>query len=153
MRVNHSLDNPYDLVKNGTWTFDRLFSMGATVSNDVNGNGEVDSEDIFGMTHTLDAVNGLLNAMDVKIAENNPDQTQSFTFTSDENITKILYLYNHLFNWNEVYNVHKYGVAEEGMFVKGNVLFMASGIYMNGSLRDMENGSGKHRDLPRRLRL
>ena len=142
MRVDHSLENPYDLVKNGTWTYDKLFSMGATVSNDVNGNGKVDSEDHFGMTHTLDAVNGMLNSMDVKIAENNPDQTQSFTFTSEQNITKILYLYEHLFNWNEVYNVHKYGVAEEGMFVNGNVLFMASGVYMNGALRDMENEFG-----------
>lgn len=142
MRLRYSLDNPYDLVKEGTWTYDRLFTMGSAVSNDNNGNGKVDTEDTFGLTHTLDAVNGLINSMDVRIAENNPDGTQSFTFTSEENLNKILYLFEHLCSWNEVYNIHKYGTSEELLFMGGHSLFMASGIYMCGTLRSMEEDFG-----------
>ncbi len=48
--TDYNLDNPYELVDNGTWTIDAMAEMARAVSRDVNGDGEMKIEDdIFGM--------------------------------------------------------------------------------------------------------
>ncbi len=44
-----SLDDPYQLVYDGKWTLDRAMDMCYTVAGDLNGNGQTDIEDRFGM--------------------------------------------------------------------------------------------------------
>lgn len=46
---NDSLADPYDAVRNGTWTYDLMEEMATAVSNDVNGDGTMDAEDTFGL--------------------------------------------------------------------------------------------------------
>ncbi len=48
---NH-LENPYDLVESGDWTFDKLLAISSAVLRDVNGDGKytVDGGDVFGFT-------------------------------------------------------------------------------------------------------
>ncbi len=46
---NYDLTVPYDLVRDGKWTFDRLNEMICTVSSDLNGDGKMDANDLFGM--------------------------------------------------------------------------------------------------------
>ncbi len=51
--IDHSLENPYDLVKEGSWTFDKMLSMAAGVGQDLNGDGKKDLGDVYGFeTHT-----------------------------------------------------------------------------------------------------
>lgn len=48
----YGLENPYDLVREGKWTFDKSLEMMAAASHDTNGNGEPDQGDRFGLeTH------------------------------------------------------------------------------------------------------
>lgn len=50
---DYSLDNPYNLVKEGTWTLDKLMSMSEGIYVDANGNGTKDLADIYGFeTHS-----------------------------------------------------------------------------------------------------
>ncbi len=51
--VDYSLENPYDLVTEGTWTIDKMMSMAEGVYVDADGNGVKNDADIFGFeTHT-----------------------------------------------------------------------------------------------------
>lgn len=43
------LEDPATYVKDGTWTYDKMEEMGRTVAHDVNGNGQMDQSDIFGL--------------------------------------------------------------------------------------------------------
>ena len=43
------LEDPYETVYNGSWTLDKSMEMCYAVAADLNGNGEVDIEDRFGM--------------------------------------------------------------------------------------------------------
>ena len=52
---NYDLENPYDLVRAGTWTYEKLISMTKDIYEDKNLNGQVDVEDLYGVT--LDAKN------------------------------------------------------------------------------------------------
>ena len=46
---NADLDDPYDDVKNMTWTFEKMYNMVKAVSDDTNGDGEYKAGDRFGM--------------------------------------------------------------------------------------------------------
>ena len=46
---DYKLDDPYVLVKNGTWTFDTFFGMVQTVNTDLDGNGSTDNKDLLGL--------------------------------------------------------------------------------------------------------
>ena len=47
---DYGLDSPYDLVRSGDWTMDRMNDMMKTVSADTDGNGIRDREDRWGYT-------------------------------------------------------------------------------------------------------
>ena len=53
MISDYDLDNPYDLVKGGTWTWDKLKEMAEAVSADANGDGKYDKSDRYGFSMTL----------------------------------------------------------------------------------------------------
>ena len=45
------LDNPYDLVKSGEWTIDKLAEMAKAASFDLNGDGKFDDDDRYGLEY------------------------------------------------------------------------------------------------------
>ncbi len=45
---NYSLDDPYELVHSGTWTWDKLIEMCGVVSSDIDGDGEMTEADQYG---------------------------------------------------------------------------------------------------------
>ena len=51
---DYKLEDPYELVRNGDWTLDKLMEMSAAASEDLNGDGVFDYEDKLGfVTHDL----------------------------------------------------------------------------------------------------
>ncbi|MBE6611072.1 MAG: hypothetical protein E7632_01155 [Ruminococcaceae bacterium] len=48
MIIDNNLDNPYDLVREGKWTLEKLDQMVRDVSRDLNGNTEYDTDDQYG---------------------------------------------------------------------------------------------------------
>ena len=44
----YQLQSPYDYVENGTWTYDNMYYMVRQVSDDLNGNGSYDDDDMYG---------------------------------------------------------------------------------------------------------
>lgn len=45
---NYGLENPYELVYNGTWTWDKLSEMARVAASDLNGDGVMDDNDQYG---------------------------------------------------------------------------------------------------------
>ncbi|MBO4228722.1 MAG: hypothetical protein J5938_00010 [Clostridia bacterium] len=45
----NDLENPYDFVDNNTWTLDNYLTMIRQVSRDLNGDGQMDTEDQYGV--------------------------------------------------------------------------------------------------------
>lgn len=48
------LDDPYQLVKDGKWTIDKLMEMGAVVTADLDSNGKIDRADRIGLLSSFD---------------------------------------------------------------------------------------------------
>ena len=50
---DYMLENPYDLVKSGEWTWGKLAEMAKQASKDLNGDGKMDKEDQYGFVTTV----------------------------------------------------------------------------------------------------
>ena len=57
-----SLKDPYQMVNDGTWTLDVAMDMCYTVAGDLNGNGQTDIEDRFGMLFETASIPYMLQA-------------------------------------------------------------------------------------------
>ena len=49
----YKLENLYDVVWEGRWTLDYLMNVTKDIYEDLNGNGERDSDDYYGMTQQM----------------------------------------------------------------------------------------------------
>lgn len=49
LQADYQLESPYELVREGTWTYDKMFSMMETATHDTNGDGKMDKKDRYGM--------------------------------------------------------------------------------------------------------
>ena len=47
--VDHQLESPYELVNDGKWTYEKMFSMMETATVDLNGDGVMNGNDQWGM--------------------------------------------------------------------------------------------------------
>lgn len=66
----HDLGDLYSMVQEGTWTMDAAIAMSETVSQDTNGNGEVDIlEDTFGMLMEAVSMTSAIFGGGVKLTE------------------------------------------------------------------------------------
>lgn len=81
MLQEYSLENPYDLVYNGTWTWDKLAEMSKTVATDLNGDGFMDESDQYGysimkhhrmvpVTYSCGMITSSLNAEGYPVLDN-----------------------------------------------------------------------------------
>ena len=53
MIQDYALENPYELVNSGKWTWDKLAQMAKQVSKDLNGDGKWGKEDQYGFVTTV----------------------------------------------------------------------------------------------------
>ena len=71
------LESPYDLVKNGSWTLDKLIELSSAVTSDVDGDGKMTENDRVGWLHFADSCatmwTGLGNFFGIKNAEGMPE--------------------------------------------------------------------------------
>ena len=54
--AEYQLENPYELVREGKWTFDKSIELMAAASHDTDGNGEPNEGDRFGTFRIYDAM-------------------------------------------------------------------------------------------------
>lgn len=95
---NYRLESPYDLVKSGDWTFDKVVEMAKQVAHDLDGDGKMTESDIWGISYDRDRVWNLLNSCEIKLIEVSSDGYPQITIDSGENIYKIQKIFTKLFD-------------------------------------------------------
>lgn len=71
---DHQLDDPYTLVREGSWTNDKVIEMATAVASDVNGNGNIDlEEDHFGIALESVSMVYAVHAADISLTEKDAD--------------------------------------------------------------------------------
>lgn len=139
------MDDPYELVKNGDWTLDKLIGLSALGADDLNGDGVMDENDRWGFacnryTHTIP----FLYAADMKMVSRDSNGIPN-QFNESE---KFFSLYEKVYKFiNEsgsayICNDGRFSLKNESDFPSGKALFMTSWIGYAANLRDMEADFG-----------
>lgn len=84
------LEDPYALVRDGKWTWDKLANMGKKVTKDLNGDGKFDTEDQYGMVaNTGWVIQSALQGCGMTSVTKMPDGELRFNLL-DERFDKIM---------------------------------------------------------------
>ncbi len=140
---DYKLEDPYELVESGKWTFDKAVEMSKTIARDLNGDSKMDANDLWGINHTNDTVIGILNACGVTLGQINDKGRAEITVDSARNVERIADIYTKLFN--EQYamdtlsrDVMKAKDSDGDYFKEDKVLFLFTATHLVWQLRQME---------------
>lgn len=149
--TDYSLENPYDLVNEGTWTLDKMAEMADAVMTDTDGDGAWTDADIYGyVTEGYNTI-ALWECAGFRIMENGNDGIPYFTYNSEASIdalTKILKLqYGSSSNMGSNSTVTEGGLPDkvnsrERQFGIGKALFYYAGMTNITQFRDFDTNFG-----------
>lgn len=72
--IDYGLESPYVLVKEGRWTVDKMREMAKCVAMDLNGDGKMDTNDLYGLLVDKDMLhNSVLSSGDFVIEKDGKD--------------------------------------------------------------------------------
>lgn len=121
------LENPYDMVKEGTWTIDNMAAISNTVYVDVNGDGKQDTGDIMGFVFT-NSPYCWLESFGIEAYKKEGKNSANLTLDLNKEVTYTLI--DKLYNWMGVTGNNSVYVDFGGdrnlameMFANGSALF------------------------------
>lgn len=146
------LESPYTLVRDGTWTYDKLFGYAEKAVSDLNGDGEFKlNEDRFGFIGELDMfLPSVWVSSDVKTVEKDNKDIPYFAANGNEKFYSIVKQVNSFVNTkgNFLNTFKAIKAAEESRitgresFANGYSLFKMMDFGFCLDLREMENDFG-----------
>ena len=139
MIADYTLESPYELVKSGDWTLDKVVEMSKSIAHDFDGDGEMTQNDVWGINYTGDTTIGIMNGCGIKIVENDSDGIPRLTIDSEANINKVQRIWEQLFNRSySVDTLFTYWLADTEIFADNRSLFLFTGTHQLGELRKTE---------------
>lgn len=139
---DHNLENPYDMVRARTWTMDNFVSMAKSVSDDLNGDGKMDKNDLYGMCIWQDGMLAAMNACGGQICRINQDGQIELTLNNERNIDMLNKFMDLVFDRSIAYSIEHSGDYIEQMFSNDQVLFYNRYLNIVKKYRNMETDFG-----------
>ncbi|MCR4906777.1 MAG: hypothetical protein K6A33_11930 [Clostridiales bacterium] len=148
----NQLDNPYDLVKEGTWTIDRMKAEMEATAQDLNGDGTMDGNDRFGVTCYSGCFHPFYIAADEVLITRNADGIPENVTLGDRFYAVYEKIVNTMFSADatsryvcmdgKTQNIAQYENGWHGVFLSGHALFYLEPIGSLKKLRGMDNEFG-----------
>ncbi len=145
MAEDHSLGDLYETVIEDKWTLDNLLTMGASVSQDLNGDGIYDQNDAYPLSCQNDAVYYLLHGGRIRYCEENEDGKIALSLTSEQAVTALQKIYTIMGDQTQFFNRQTWGASLEDavkMFRENRAMFLLRPIQSLFLMRDMEADFG-----------
>ena len=144
---NYSLETPYQSVSDGTWTIDKLGEMTKQVSKDLNGDGKMDTEDLWGLFYQRDTLSNFVNGCGVFMAQKNAEDYLEMTFAGERQYAVYEKIFDVLYDDKSAINAHKdmgddWAAKQDAMFQQNQGLFMWIRMRDCEALRSMETDFG-----------
>ncbi|MCL1795135.1 MAG: hypothetical protein FWG34_14870 [Oscillospiraceae bacterium] len=141
----HGLSSPYPIVSGGKWTLDAMGEMVKAVTKDVNGDGILDKDDMWGYAQQGDIVGAVINGAELKYMYKNADDipyTMANTERMNMAIDKFLDFFRD-YSWDTTRDANNAHLSAFWLFPEGRALF--NGImlhYIQWQLRGVEHDFG-----------
>lgn len=144
MVKDYGVENPYDLVREGRWTFDNMINMASVVYEDLNGNGKCDEDDKFG--YSMAGQIGLdvyWSAFDLTIMSKDGNDVPSINVDQDKMQSVLEKLLPYYVDSDFVFVKENNGDAEQDdvakMLSEDRMMFSPLRIMHTEQIRDMES--------------
>lgn len=141
----NQLENPYTLMNEGKWTVDKMVEMGQKVSQDLDGNGEMDQSDQYGLICFCDMMPIALIGCGIDFFTKDSSDLPQNTFYSEKTVSVVEKLATLMYDENLTYSWSRKGVGESpafDMFQTDKSLFYYGELHAVATMRDMESEFG-----------
>ncbi|MCL1793005.1 MAG: hypothetical protein FWG34_03960 [Oscillospiraceae bacterium] len=146
---DQALEDPYEIVKRGEWTFEKLYEMSRGVAQDLNGDGKMYiQDDRFGVILQADTDISFLVSGGDKICSKDSNDYPIITYGSDRSYRIADALMKLMLEEDSVVNLHRYagkfGIYDEQvkMMEEDRALFSWIRMRIVERLRAMETDFG-----------
>ena len=142
---DYDIENPYDMVKNGTWTIENFASLCKQVTEDLNSDGTMNGDDRFGLLVLDDSVVGIINAAGERCCEIDENGDINLTIYNDTTVSALDKFFNiaydtqYALTYQRIQSGREY---EDYLWNGDHGLFWTSYMKMVPRYRDMESDFG-----------
>jgi ABC-type glycerol-3-phosphate transport system substrate-binding protein len=139
--ADYSLEDPYQMVKNNTWTFDTFQEMTKQVSEDLSGEGVFDDRNRYGLLYQRDSMTSFLVGANEFIAQKDSDDMPVLTLNNQKALDVLEYLYDFLYDQQYCFHVMRFFDAQGVDFTLGmnNMFQNNQALFMWIRMADVEN--------------
>ncbi|MHC1694919.1 MAG: extracellular solute-binding protein [Eubacteriales bacterium] len=142
MLVDYGLQDPYQLVRDGKWTYDKVHEMSKAVVKDLNGDGAMkNADDQFGFLGQADVMLAFYNGSGERFATKDDNGLPVIAFGSDRGMAVIDSIMNLMYDNETTVNAHKTNDSVNNnitIFSDGRALFFWENMYIATALRSLE---------------
>ncbi|MBE6612449.1 MAG: hypothetical protein E7632_08150 [Ruminococcaceae bacterium] len=127
-------DDLYNAVRDGKWTFDMMTEMAKNVSGDIDGDGDMDENDLYGIGMHNNPIRSLTNAFAIDYTTRDSDGLPELALYGERMINayeKVLNAYN---------SDYWLGTQDWAKFMSNKMLFITDVLGGTSTLREMETG-------------
>ena len=143
LMANLGIDLPYNLVKNGKWTMDKMNEMIKGAALDVDGDGAMGLNDRWGFGVFNDTLHALLVSGGGAFAVKNEDDIPYMDFASQKNLAVLDKAMNLMYNPEYVNNQQAAGgLNHREIFEDNRMVFLWGRVFLVGYFRGMESNFG-----------
>ena len=142
---DYNLDDPYAIMNNKAWTIDVMTEMGKKVSNDVNGDGVYNENDMYGLLYFCDIMGSALLGSGVKFVTKDANDIPTMTFYDEKTQSVVEKLSTLLYNEELSYSWSKNGKDENttfAMYQNNQALFYYGELHAVATMRSMDSDFG-----------
>ena len=144
-----ALDDPYAIVKNGEWTFDKLYDMSRGIAKDLNGDGKMYiKDDLFGLILQSDTDISFLVSGGGKVVSKDANDYPVIAFGDERSVSIMEKVSRFMLDEDNVVQLHRYAgkfpIYDEQvkMFSENRALFSWIRMRIVERLRGMETDFG-----------
>ena len=127
--ADYGLTVPYDKIFDGSWTLDRLIEMINSVYSDVDGNGEKNEGDVFGLVKTHNYI-CMQPSMGINTFEKNTGGRLEFVFDVNKASVAVEKLYKLFFESPSVFQIMGDNSPSQQIFASGQALYYYDSLGM-----------------------
>ncbi len=150
MLNEYNLEDPYQLVRDGKWTFDKVLEMSQGVSQDLDGNGKYDENDKYGMITYTNVVTSGIFASGIHYNTKDENDMPVLSFYSEKTAEVVEDYITFMiddklcFDWANYYHLDPDPNTNVGLviFQENRALFNYNGIHAVPNLRNMFSDFG-----------
>ncbi|MCL2776191.1 MAG: hypothetical protein FWD71_23060, partial [Oscillospiraceae bacterium] len=145
---NFALDDPYSLVRSGNWTFDKFDEIAKSVTKDVDGNGIMDANDMYGLVSMVKYVlPDFWVSAGVQSISRTSGNLPQFTLTSDVQFASVIdkifaVTYDNNSWYRDTTDLNNYNDVHNTIFMDNRALFFDSTFKMIEDVRGMNTDFG-----------